>query len=79
MDKETLDFVFTVLDNRINTFNEDLENLEKLKKEENDLNPVVIDDVGNIIEASMNVLNTFKKELLEEVQNKFGSYERDDC
>ena len=79
MDKETLDFVFTVLDNRINTFNEDLENLEKLKKEENDLNPVVIDDVGNIIEVSMNVLNTFKKELLEEVQNKFGSYERDDC
>lgn len=73
MDKETLDFVFTVLDNRINTFNEDLENLEKLKKEENDLNPVVIDDVGNIIEVSMNVLNTFKKELLEEVQNKFGS------
>ena len=73
MDKETLDFVFTVLDNRINTFNEDLENLEKLKKEENDLNPVVIDDVGNIIEASMNILNTFKKELLEEVQNKFGS------
>lgn len=73
MDKETLDFVFTVLDNRINTFNEDLENLEKLKKEENDLHPVVIDDVGNIIEVSMNVLNTFKKELLEEVQNKFGS------
>ena len=79
MDKETLDFVFTVLDNRINTFNEDLENLEKLKKEENDLNPVVIDDVGTLIEASMNILNTFKKELLEEVQNKFGSYERDDC
>ena len=78
MDKETLDFVFTVLDNRINTFNEDLENLEKLKKEENDLNPVVIDDVGNLIEASMNILNTFKKELLEEVQNKFGSYGRDE-
>ena len=64
MDKETLDFVFTVLDNRIDTFKNDLEKLSKLQEEENDLNPVAIDDIRFVIDLSMNNLLQFRKELI---------------
>lgn len=75
MDKETLDFVFTKLDDRIDSFKNDLERLSNLKDEEPDLNTQAIEDVAFVIDLSMNNLLQFKKELLEHLKREGVEYD----
>ena len=75
MDKETLDFVFTKLDDRIDSFRNDLVKLSNLKDEEPDLNAQAIEDVAFVIDLSMNNLLQFKKELLEYLKKEGVEYD----
>lgn len=69
MDKETLDYVFNMLDNRINTFQRDLKKLKDLEND-SDLNPMAINDIAFVIDLSMNALLQFKKELQTDIDEK---------
>ena len=69
MDKETLDYIFGMLDNRIATFQRDLKKLKDLEND-SDLNPMAINDIAFVIDLSMNALLQFKKELQSDIDDK---------